>query len=179
MKKITDGELLEVFKEFDDSLDLDEQKIAALPAKQKGELFISIQKVLEYRKDFPPDLSFAVQQLAKQSVEKNPDQDGIISLDADSDGLVLESGEIILPDDELFPLAKKLSTMSSQEIGDYIDDVAKLVSQCCELTAVQLMKKSLSQIEEKIAVIEEKRGMKSDGQGSKDEGKWKTFTNQM
>jgi len=174
-KPVTTEELLEAFQKFDASLDLDEEKIAQLSDKERSSLFIAIQKVLEYRKDFPPDLADAIQELAKQAVQKNPNQnqESSLSLDPDTDGIVLETGEIIRPDDELFPLAKKLSTMSSEEVEQLVDDLATVVSFSCQKVMVHLLDKRLRQIEKQRGIV------KDDKQDDNDKGKWPTMTQQM
>jgi len=136
---------------------------------------LAIQRVLKYREDFPPDLADAIQELAKQAVQKNPNQnqESSLSLDPDTDGIVLETGEIIRPDDELFPLAKKLSTMSSEEVEQLVDDLATVVSFSCQKVMVHLLDKRLRQIEKQRGIV------KDDKQDDNDKGKWPTMTQQM
>jgi len=180
-KPVTTEGLIKALAEFDDSLELDESKIAEMPTKERGELFLAIQRVLKYREDFPPDLAQAVQMLAKQSVEKQGIRKGDSSfdLDLDTDGVVLESGEIIMPDDKLFTFAKELSQMSSKEVEQLVDDLGAIVANYSNVTLLKLMKKSVRQIEERVAAIEKKRGIKNDKQNDRAKGKWPTMTQQM
>lgn len=180
MKRITNQELIKAFAEFDAELDLDESKIASLPEKQKGELYLAIQKVLKYREDFPPDLAAAVQELAKQAAAKHPEQEGNLSLDIDSDGLVLESGEIILPSDPLFLLAKQLSEMGNKEVEQLVDDLVAVFANYGNIALVKLMGKQVKRLEKKVSQLEEERGItKGNKQTDKGNGAWPIMTSQM
>lgn len=178
MKKVTDKELLDILIKFDSDLEMDEEKIAEMSDKEKGELFLAVEKVLKYREDFPPDLAAAVQQLAKKAIEKQGIQKSdasSLNLNPDEDGIVLESGEIIEPGDELFPLAKSLSQMSAGEIEKLVDDLAIVTAHYCN---VELMKKQLKLLKKKVSELEKKRGIIKDDD-NKDKGTWPTVVNQM
>lgn len=151
MKQITDKELIDAFHDFDKELEIDEDKLTGLSKKQRSELYLAIRKVLTYREDFPPDLADAIQQLAKQSVEKQPIQKGDLwpsfALELNEDGIILESGEIIEPDDELFPLAKVLSGMDNEEIIELIDNLATVVVNCGQEVMVKMLQRRLDALE--------------------------------
>lgn len=176
MKKITNKELIDVFRDFDKELELDEEKLAELSDKQKSELYLAIKKVLTYREDFPPDLADAVQQLAKQSVEKQQIQKGNQSDSASDlspdpeDAIVLDDGSIIEKGDELFPLAKKLDNMDAKEVEQFVDDLARVVLHCCQVTMVKLLDKQ-------VRIIEKQRGIKLNKQND-DKRNWPTVVNQ-
>lgn len=181
MKTITNQELIDVFTKFDSELELDEEKLAELPDKEKSELYLAVKKVLSYREDFPPDLADAVQQLAKRAVEKQgieKSDASSLNLNADEDGIVLESGEIIEPGDKLFPLAKSLSQMSVGEIEKLVDDLAIVTAHYC---TVELMRKQVKLLKKRVQVIEEKRKIKKDDNKdkAKDKGDWPTVVNQI
>lgn len=176
MKKVTTEELVEVLKDFDAELEIDEEKNAEMPDKEKGELFLAVEKVLKYREDFPPDLADAVQQLAKQAVEKQgieKSDASSLNLNPDEDGIVLETGEIIEPSDSLFPLAKELSQMSAKEIEKLVDDLVVVVK---HYGNIELMKKQVKLLNKRLQIIEEKRKIKKD---NTNKGNWPTVTSQM
>lgn len=153
MKKITNQELTEIFLKFDNSLELDEEKLNEMSDKQKSELYLAVKKVLSYREDFPPDLAKAVQDLARQSVEKQSTEiqkgTSSLGLNPDEDGIVLEDGSIIEPSDELFPLAKKLDRMNAKEVEQFVDDLAKVVTFSAQKAMLKLLDRKLRIIEEK------------------------------
>lgn len=170
-EKVTDKELTDILIKFDSELDLDDDKLAKLSDKEKGELYLAVKSVLGYREDMPTDLAKAVQDLAKRAVEKSGIQESNVSesLDPDTDGVVLEDGSIVLPDDDLFPLAKQMSQMNEQQVLDWIDNVAKVVQKCCLWKMIHLMKKKLSLVE--------KKRIKKDGKNK--DGTWPTVVNQI
>lgn len=169
MEKITTEKLSEILLAFDKDLEIDEAKIAELSDKQKSELYLAIKKILRYKEDFPSELANAVQTLAKQSVEKQSieKQSASFGLNPDEDGIVLDDGSILEPDDELFPLVKKLLKMDEQEITEYVDNIVDVVVKCCALTAIILLKKKLGQKEQSKAA------------DNKDNGNWPTVTKQL
>ena len=144
MKKITNQDLIDVLLKFDSELEFDDEKIAEMSDKEKSELYLAVKKVLSYREDFPPDLADAVQTLAKKAVEKQGIQKSDASsfdLNPDEDGIVCDDGSIIEPGDELFPLAKKVSKMSGQQIEQFVDDLATVVRNCGQAMIAKLEKK--------------------------------------
>lgn len=169
MEKITTEKLSEILLAFDKDLEIDEAKIAELSDKQKSELYLAIKKILRYKEDFPSELANAVQTLAKQSVEKQSieKQSASLGLNPDEDGIVLDDGSILEPDDELFPLVKKLLKMDEQEITEYVDNIVDVVVKCCASAAILLMKRRLVQ-------LEKERSTKND-----DKGNWPTMTQQL
>jgi len=182
MEKIDDNQLLEALTEFDSEFakTIDTDKLFAFSKKQKSQLYLAIKKVQEYREDFPPDLADAIQELAKQAIVKESESESNIwpSFDLeDDDGnepIILETGEIVEPTDELYPIAKQLSEITDCQLNDFADNLVTIAVGLGKKKLLELQKQKVKQLSKRLTAIEEGTGIKTtDTDGDK---KWPSLT---